>query len=52
MYDYYAPETEGTVRWDSCEIDWPLSVDPILSDKDEVAPALADLKSFHLWRNS
>lgn len=43
--DYYAPETEGTVRWDSCEIDWPLSVDPILSDKDKVAPALADFDS-------
>lgn len=40
--DYYAPETEGAVRWDSCGIDWPLSVDPILSDKDAIAPALAD----------
>lgn len=43
--DYYAPETEGAVRWDSCGIDWPLSVDPILSDKDAVAPALADFDS-------
>lgn len=40
--DYYAPETEGAVRWDSCGIEWPLSVDPILSDKDAIAPALAD----------
>ena len=39
--DYYSPETEGAVRWDSCGIDWPLSVDPILSDKDAIAPALA-----------
>jgi dTDP-4-dehydrorhamnose 3,5-epimerase len=30
--DYYAPETEGAVHWSSCGIDWPLSVDPILSD--------------------
>ncbi|MDA7455180.1 dTDP-4-dehydrorhamnose 3,5-epimerase [Planktomarina temperata] len=43
--DYYAPETEGAVRWDSCGIDWPLSVDPILSDKDATAPALADFHS-------
>ena len=43
--DYYAPETEGAVRWDSCGIDWPLSVDPILSDKDALAPALADFAS-------
>ena len=43
--DYYAPETEGAVRWDSCGIHWPLPVDPILSDKDDVAPALADFDS-------
>ena len=43
--DYYAPETEGALRWDSCGIDWPLSVDPILSDKDAIAPALADFDS-------
>ena len=43
--DYYAPETEGAVRWDSCGIDWHLSVDPILSDKDAIAPALADFDS-------
>ena len=47
--DYYAPETEGAVRWDSCGIDWPLSVDPILSDKDAVAPALADFVSPFLY---
>ena len=43
--DYYAPETEGAVRWDSCGIKWPLSGDPILSDKDIIAPALADFDS-------
>lgn len=43
--NYYAPETEGTVRWDSCGIDWSLSVDPILSDKDAIAPALEDFDS-------
>ena len=43
--DYYASETEGAVRWDSCGIDWPLSVHPILSDKDAMAPALAEFNS-------
>ena len=45
--DYYAPETEGAVRWDdpAIGIDWPLQGDAILSDKDVVAPLLADLDS-------
>ena len=43
--EYYAAETEGAVRWDSCGINWPVSVDPILSFKDSIAPALADFKS-------
>ena len=43
--DYYAPETEGAVRWDSCGIEWPLSGDPILSDKDAIAPLLAAFDS-------
>ena len=43
--DYYAPETEGAVRWDSCGIEWPLSGEPILSDKDAIASALVDFES-------
>ena len=43
--NYYAPETEGAVRWDSCGIAWPLFGDPTLSDKDAVATALADFNS-------
>ena len=43
--DYYAPETEGAVHWSSCGIDWPLTVDPILSDKDMIAPAFPDFVS-------
>ena len=43
--DYYAPETEGAVHWSSCGIDWPLTVDPILSDKDVIAPAFTDFVS-------
>jgi len=47
--DYYAPETEGAIRWDSCGIDWPLSGDPILSDKDTLTPAFADFDSPFLY---
>lgn len=45
--DTYAPETEGALRWDDPEIgiDWGLSGDPLLSDKDAAAPGLADLDS-------
>lgn len=43
--DFYAPEAEGAVRWDSCGIDWGLSGDPVLSGKDAEATALVDLQS-------
>ena len=45
--DYYAPETEGAVLWNDPDIgiDWPTEVEPILSDKDAVAPVFSDLES-------
>ena len=43
--EYYAPETEGAVNWDSCGIDWPIKDDLILSDKDLSAPLLQNLNS-------
>lgn len=43
--DYYAPECDGTVRWDSVGIDWPLSGDPVLSAKDAAAPHFSDFQS-------
>ncbi|PTX00110.1 dTDP-4-dehydrorhamnose 3,5-epimerase [Pararhodobacter aggregans] len=50
--DYYAPETEGAVRWDdpAIGIDWPLQGEAVLSAKDAVAPLLADLDSPFHWR--
>ena len=45
--DHYAPECDGAVHWNSCGIDWPLPVGitPMLSDKDDTAPDLADFDS-------
>ena len=42
--DYYSPASDGAVRFDDPDIgiDWGLSGNPILSDKDAVAPRLAD----------
>jgi len=51
--DYYAPETEGAIRWDDPDlaIDWelPEGVDPALSSKDAKAGSLADLNSPFVW---
>lgn len=44
----YSKEHEGAIRWNdpALGIDWPdIGVEPILSDKDEVAPFLADIDS-------
>src|SRR3546814_3394013 len=46
--DYYAPECDGGVHWNCPQIgiDWPLPASgPILSDKDQNLPVLADFKS-------
>lgn len=38
--EFYAPEFDGSVRWDSCAIDWPIKgTSPIVSPKDETAIA-------------
>nr|WP_254438116.1 dTDP-4-dehydrorhamnose 3,5-epimerase family protein [Ruegeria arenilitoris] len=50
--DYYAPDCDGAVRWDSCGIDWGLTGDPILSEKDAAAPALADFDSPFVWESA
>ena len=50
---FYAPNCARAVRWDCCGINWHLSGDPILSDKDAIAPTLADFDSpFIYWENS
>lgn len=49
--DYYAPTSEGALRWNDPEIniDWPLKGTPILSEKDTGAPLLADLDTPFDW---
>ena len=50
--DYYAPECDGAVRFDDPDIgiDWGLAPGAaILSDKDKVAPLLADFDTPFTW---
>ncbi|WP_299964594.1 dTDP-4-dehydrorhamnose 3,5-epimerase [uncultured Roseobacter sp.] len=48
--DFYAPEADGAVLWSSCGVDWPLEGDPVLSEKDAAAPALADFDGPFTWQ--
>jgi dTDP-4-dehydrorhamnose 3,5-epimerase len=51
--DYYAPECDGAVRFDSLGIDWGLGdTAPVLSDKDAAAPAFADFESPFVWEGT
>ena len=45
--DYYAPETEGSLRWNDPDIgiEWPVTSIPVLSGKDADAPFFADFNS-------
>ncbi|MFB2531533.1 dTDP-4-dehydrorhamnose 3,5-epimerase [Paracoccus sp. p3-h83] len=47
--DYYAADCDGAVHWDSVGIDWGLTGDPLLSDKDATAQAFADFASPFEW---
>ena len=42
--DYYAPDCDRSVRWDSMGIDWGVT-EPVLSEKDCAAPPLAAFDS-------
>lgn len=46
--DYYAPEHERTVRWNDpqARIDWPVSDEPTLSDKDRRGAILASADTY------
>lgn len=47
--DYYAPDCDSAVLWDSCNIDWGFDGEAILSEKDALAPAFADYDSPFVW---
>ena len=47
--DYYAPDCDGAVAWNSVGIDWGLTGDPVLSAKDAAAVAFADFKTPFTW---
>lgn len=49
---YYAPEADGAVHWNSCGVDWGLTRDPILSEKDRVAPRWEDFDSPFEWSDA
>ena len=47
--DFYAPDADGGVRWDTCGIDWGLQGTPVLSDKDAKATAFDEFDSPFVW---
>ena len=47
--DYYAPECDGAVHWDSAGIDWGEVSNPVLSEKDKNAVPLAEFESPFVW---
>lgn len=51
--DYYAPESEGAVRFDSLDIDWNLGgLEPVLSEKDAAAVPFSDFESPFVWQST
>jgi dTDP-4-dehydrorhamnose 3,5-epimerase len=46
--DYYLPESDRGIRWDdpTVGVAWPISGQPILSDKDRNLPSIADVDLF------
>ena len=53
--DYYAPQAEGSIRWDdpTIGIEWPFAEKIILNERDAVAPLLRDFETpFTLGENS
>lgn len=43
--NFFDPQADRAVHWDSCGIDWNFDGAPVLSDKDKTAPPLRDFES-------
>ena len=43
--NFYAPEHEGSLHWNSMGIEWPVFGDPIISVKDAAAPNFSEFTS-------
>lgn len=52
--DNYAPQCDGSVLWNSLDIDWPLpdGISPKLSAKDESAEPFAAFESPFFWEGN
>ena len=53
--DYYAPKTEGSIRWNdpTIGIEWPLAERLVLNERDAIAPFFKDFETpFTLGENS
>ena len=51
--DYYAPECDGAVRFDSLDIGWGLgTLEPVLSEKDAAAQPFSNFDSPFIWKGT
>lgn len=51
--DYYAPDCDGAVRFDSLGIDWGLAqLEPVLSEKDAAAQRFSNFESPFVWEGA
>ena len=50
--DFYAPDCDGAVAWDTCGIDWPLEGDPVISEKDAKAQSFDAFDTPFAWEGT
>ena len=51
--DYYVPECDGAVHYDSLGVDWGLGgLEPVLSEKDAKASNFTNFESPFTWKNT
>lgn len=52
--ELYAPEHDRGIVWNdsAISIEWPIDINPVLSEKDEKAPALSDAENNFVWEDN